>query len=334
MTKSAEAFRTISEVADWLGVQAHVLRFWESKFSQVKPVKRAGGRRYYRPSDMQLLGGIRKLLHDDGLTIKGVQKMLREQGVARISALSKPLDSEVAQLIEAEPEEIEAEVVQFRRRTPATAPAPEPTDEAEGLTEIEAEPVDPADMPFRSRSARPEEAETVEAQAIDAEPGAAPRPDPEFDLGDAPPAGIHPEPDLHLPASQDAAPENEASADELGPEEAAPEEPAAAAEAPPAPAAPSDSRPRQPNLPSFLSRPPAGRGEPPAPGTAPAEPARPRARVVDAPDPPDDSQIEVPPGILAHLAGRARLDPGRGGAIAPLAAELRSWLESARGRRA
>ncbi|WP_171174169.1 MerR family transcriptional regulator [Ruegeria sp. HKCCD8929] len=92
MSKSPEAFRTISEVAEWLGVQAHVLRFWESRFSQVKPVKRAGGRRYYRPSDMQLLGGIKKLLHDDGITIKGVQKMLREQGVANVAALSQGLN--------------------------------------------------------------------------------------------------------------------------------------------------------------------------------------------------------------------------------------------------
>lgn len=95
MSKSPDAFRTISEVADWLGVQAHVLRFWESKFAQVKPVKRAGGRRYYRPVDMQLLGGIKRLLHDDGMTIKGVQKMLREQGVAEIAALSAPLDDTV-----------------------------------------------------------------------------------------------------------------------------------------------------------------------------------------------------------------------------------------------
>lgn len=92
MDKSPDAFRTISEVADWLGIQAHVLRFWESKFTQVKPVKRAGGRRYYRPSDMLLLGGIKKLLHEDGLTIKGVQKILREQGVAHVSALSQSLD--------------------------------------------------------------------------------------------------------------------------------------------------------------------------------------------------------------------------------------------------
>lgn len=92
MDKSPDAFRTISEVADWLGIQAHVLRFWESKFTQVKPVKRAGGRRYYRPADMLLLGGIKKLLHEDGMTIKGVQKVLREQGVATVSELSQSLD--------------------------------------------------------------------------------------------------------------------------------------------------------------------------------------------------------------------------------------------------
>ncbi|SLN44073.1 MerR family regulatory protein [Falsiruegeria litorea R37] len=96
MSKSPDAFRTISEVADWLGIQAHVLRFWESKFTQVKPVKRAGGRRYYRPADMLLLGGIKRLLHDDGLTIKGVQKILREQGVSHVSELSQGLDETAA----------------------------------------------------------------------------------------------------------------------------------------------------------------------------------------------------------------------------------------------
>ncbi|NVO55531.1 MerR family transcriptional regulator [Rhodobacteraceae bacterium B1Z28] len=94
MSKSPDAFRTISEVADWLGVQAHVLRFWESRFTQVKPVKRAGGRRYYRPNDMRLLGGIKKLLHEDGITIKGVQRILREQGVAHVAALSQGLDED------------------------------------------------------------------------------------------------------------------------------------------------------------------------------------------------------------------------------------------------
>ncbi|WP_323767286.1 MerR family transcriptional regulator [Marinovum sp.] len=99
-SKSPDAFRTISEVADWLNTPAHVLRFWESKFSQVKPVKRAGGRRYYRPADMVLIGGIKKLLHDDGMTIKGVQKILREQGIKHVSALSPPLEEDLEAMIE------------------------------------------------------------------------------------------------------------------------------------------------------------------------------------------------------------------------------------------
>jgi DNA-binding transcriptional MerR regulator len=85
--KSPEAFRTISEVADTLDVPAHVLRFWESKFPQIKPIKRGGGRRYYRPDDVNLLKGIRQLLYTDGMTIKGVQKVLKDQG-ARTVALA------------------------------------------------------------------------------------------------------------------------------------------------------------------------------------------------------------------------------------------------------
>src|SRR5258707_10202464 len=76
--KSAQAFRTISEVATELDVPQHVLRFWESKFSQVRPLKRGGGRRYYRPEDIDLLRRIRSLLYDDGYTIKGVQRLLKE----------------------------------------------------------------------------------------------------------------------------------------------------------------------------------------------------------------------------------------------------------------
>lgn len=78
--KSAGAFRTISEVAEELDVQQHVLRFWETKFSQVRPLKRGGGRRYYRPEDVSLLRAIHYLLYTEGFTIKGVQKLLREQG--------------------------------------------------------------------------------------------------------------------------------------------------------------------------------------------------------------------------------------------------------------
>ena len=87
--KSAAAFRTISEVASDLDIPAHVLRFWESKFTQVKPLKRGGGRRYYRPEDIDLLCSIRELLYTDGYTIKGVQKLLREGGVK--SVLAQPV---------------------------------------------------------------------------------------------------------------------------------------------------------------------------------------------------------------------------------------------------
>jgi DNA-binding transcriptional MerR regulator len=80
LDKAPEAFRTISEVADELEVPKHVLRFWEAKFAQLKPMKRGGGRRYYRPEDVQLLRGIRFLLYNDGYTIRGVQKILREHG--------------------------------------------------------------------------------------------------------------------------------------------------------------------------------------------------------------------------------------------------------------
>jgi DNA-binding transcriptional MerR regulator len=81
LAKSASAFRTISEVSQALDVPQHVLRFWESKFSQIKPLKRGGGRRYYRPEDVDLLRNIRDLLYTEGYTIRGVQKLLREGGV-------------------------------------------------------------------------------------------------------------------------------------------------------------------------------------------------------------------------------------------------------------
>jgi DNA-binding transcriptional MerR regulator len=88
MRKSADPFRTISDDSAWLDAPTHVLRFWDSTFPQVKPGKHAGGRRYYRPEDMLLLGGIKQLLHNDGITIKGVQKILKEQGVKHVSSLS------------------------------------------------------------------------------------------------------------------------------------------------------------------------------------------------------------------------------------------------------
>lgn len=87
--KSPDAFRTISEVAAELDVPQHVLRFWESRFSQIKPVKRAGSRRYYRPDDVDLLRGIQALLYVEGLTIRGVQKILKERGVRHVAQIGR-----------------------------------------------------------------------------------------------------------------------------------------------------------------------------------------------------------------------------------------------------
>ncbi|MDR3510876.1 MAG: MerR family transcriptional regulator [Caulobacteraceae bacterium] len=89
MTKGPDAFRTISEAADELGVPQHVLRFWETRFSFIRPMKRAGGRRFYRPQDIAVLRGVRTLLHDEGYTIKGVQRLHREQGVRRVLAAAQ-----------------------------------------------------------------------------------------------------------------------------------------------------------------------------------------------------------------------------------------------------
>jgi DNA-binding transcriptional MerR regulator len=87
--KSPEAYRTISEVSAELDVAQHVLRFWETKFAPVRPLKRGGGRRYYRPDDLDLLRGIRSLLYGDGMTIKGVQKILRERGPRHVMELGR-----------------------------------------------------------------------------------------------------------------------------------------------------------------------------------------------------------------------------------------------------
>jgi len=86
VAKGPNAFRTISEAAEELGVPQHVLRFWETKFSFIRPMKRAGGRRFYRPQDVAVLNGVRTLLHSEGLTIKGVQKLHRDHGLAQVIA--------------------------------------------------------------------------------------------------------------------------------------------------------------------------------------------------------------------------------------------------------
>lgn len=255
MAKSPDAFRTISEVAEWLGIQAHVLRFWESKFTQVKPVKRAGGRRYYRPSDMQLLGGIRKLLHDDGLTIKGVQKILREQGVGHVAGLSHPIDDM------------------------GLAASPDAGQQIEGTV-----------VAFQGRAERTDGEPQAESQQID------------LDLDD----------DATMPA----------------PPLAASPEPEPVGEAP-APAA---------SLPAFLHH----SAEEPATGAAPAatvcdtdsdisaDPPAPRPAISDPPDPLPDDSLDCPPGVLGRLSRLNALTRDQARQVAPLAQQLRGWLETRR----
>ena len=121
--KSAQAFRTISEVAAELDVPQHVLRFWESKFSQVRPLKRGGGRRYYRPEDIDLLRRIRSLLYEDGYTIKGVQRLLKE-GRGRLPAQRLDIAAESAleslRIVSARAEAMAA----GQRPMPRTGPQP------------------------------------------------------------------------------------------------------------------------------------------------------------------------------------------------------------------
>jgi len=123
MKKAPEAFRTISEVSDLLATPAHVLRFWESKFYQIRPVKRAGGRRYYRPDDVALINGIRLLLQDGGLTIRGVQRILQEKGLRHVIDMGADLPGETAPT----PPPVQVPIpANEGGLPPAVAPAPAP----------------------------------------------------------------------------------------------------------------------------------------------------------------------------------------------------------------
>jgi DNA-binding transcriptional MerR regulator len=112
LPKAVEAFRNISEVSEELGVKKHVLRFWESRFPQLKPMKRGGGRRYYRPADVELLRGIRRLLQAEGYSVRGVQKILREGGMDDVKRVGR--------------EQLARRRTRSRRAEPAPAAAPPP----------------------------------------------------------------------------------------------------------------------------------------------------------------------------------------------------------------
>ncbi|MDU8926800.1 MerR family transcriptional regulator [Alisedimentitalea sp. MJ-SS2] len=322
MAKSADAFRTISEVAEWLGSPAHVLRFWESKFTQVKPVKRAGGRRYYRPSDMLLIGGIKKLLHDDGMTIKGVQKILREQGVKYVASLSQPLEfvqdditTGVSEVDKTLAKPASADVVPFQPAEPAAADpsfasaedvrTAAPSEDLAGEAATEE-----ASSDLRATAADP--VETSDGPAQDQEPvDGTPASDTRV-LEDF--AAPHAEADA--PAALEAEPERATAEDDVQEVQAADETPAPEAEV---------------ELPAFLHR--AAPTPPEATGTEPAEnpmaesvenaadetpaefaessaeetepePEPLRPAQINVPDIPSEEDITAPPGILSRLAAR------------------------------
>lgn len=339
MAKSADAFRTISEVAEWLGVQTHVLRFWESKFTQVKPVKRAGGRRYYRPSDMLLLGGIRKLLHDDGLTIKGVQKILREEGMAHVADLSPPLDAETDAQLDADlaapihedaaPPPIEADVLPFEAAQDP-APAHVATDEASDDDDVAVldEPEEAAtDAPLPSflQTETPEAG--TEASDTDDQAGL---PYPPM-VEDAPTQDGE-QADAEAPALADdiadAAPEEQVLTPESDETDESEEAELGSVETPTGDDSMEDAEAEPAaTLPSFLSdyaEPTNTDEEPVAAQAQDAEPdvATPKPRIVNVPDDADPETILVAPSALSKAAGLTHLSDAQRNMIRPLLAQL------------
>lgn len=305
MGKSADAFRTISETAEWLDLPTHVLRFWESKFSQVKPVKRAGGRRYYRPNDMLLLGGIKKLLHEDGMTIKGVQKTLREKGVKYVAGLSEALDGESDETETPETEAApkpSATVTELKPRE-ATAPtkadaepteaerttdviAPEAT-EQQDLSETAEPPAAPEDVAPAGTSAAETEQKPVETPTSPAEDIPTESPTAELQAANTPA-----DQPTDTPSLAEEAPETGAGmpADSSVPDAEKSEPEAATAE---------EETPKQDpsRLPAFLRR--AGDGDTPLEEEAPAP------LLSDAPETdPSDTEADVPAGLLSRLITR------------------------------
>ncbi len=320
MSKSPDAFRTISEVAEWLDVPAHVLRFWESKFTQVKPVKRAGGRRYYRPTDMLLLGGIQNLLHDKGLSIKDAQALLREEGIQHVQSLSKPLDGE-----EEDESPIEAKPASKWVDPAAAEPEAEkprrPVVDREPLGEEEHAPrkvAPPAPPPYPAGP--PKAAPTPAAPGADAQADVAPSapvetPLPASDTAPAPASTSHevesPAPAAAAPqASEDVAPAGPVSDDDTPIADSTPsnafEDMGAAPAAPSPTAAPqSDVAPQTTPAAPTPTRPPVAPAA--SAGAAPATPApfpasdvaQPSQPSLSADEPSETAPAELPQSELS-----------------------------------
>jgi DNA-binding transcriptional MerR regulator len=181
LDKAPDAFRTISEVADDLDIPQHVLRFWETRFSQIKPMKRSGGRRYYRPDDIDLLRGIRRLLYGEGYTIRGVQRILKEHGVKSVQGLvdvtvAPPFSSpdkafrqkHAAPVQPPEPAEVDAaeDVPTVIRRDPELSMTPRANYVARPQIDPQKQPVHEPDLALRDEVARLQQ-ERMEQQRVE-----------------------------------------------------------------------------------------------------------------------------------------------------------------------
>ena len=353
MKKSADAFRTISEVADWLGVQTHVLRFWESKFSHVKPVKRAGGRRYYRPADMRLLGGIRKLLHDDGLTIKGVQKLLREEGVPHVSNLSQPLDDLTAAQVDASLDKETDQTIAPQPDPSASDAPPDPVKASQPYENQATDDTATPEQPLMEQAAGAQSetdataSPTVEdgdVQVVDSGGLTDLRPDADQSVSTAAPL-LEDFGERGSPTTTDDAEPIEMQDTQTAPEILQPEpepepEPEnmvseAEAEMPVDLADSDDTTPTvetvdasTPELDATADESPDVEAPVETVGTEPEiEATKPVPLVIDAPDGPAPSDITALPGLLARSATLSALSKQQHDSLAPLVVQLRSMHE-------
>ena len=154
-TKTTRAFRTISEAGEELGLQPHVLRFWESKFSNIKPIKRGGGRRFYRPEDIEFIRGIKKLLHDEKHPIKDVQKLIKKKGAMRVVELGRSLEKAARERNVAETDLLPTRIKTAEKpkaRTKSRAPLLKPKKRIAEPTPAPAPPPMPPPMPVAAAS--------------------------------------------------------------------------------------------------------------------------------------------------------------------------------------
>lgn len=291
MDKAPDAFRTISEVADDLDVPQHVLRFWETRFSQIKPMKRSGGRRYYRPDDVDLLRGIRRLLYGEGYTIRGVQRILKENGIKAVQGL---VDEEVspafAPVAARASEPRMPSVAPLMSRPAAKAPVveDEPDEEEEAEAELEEE--------LEDEEAEGEEESDEESEDADEEE--------ESDEDES-------EEESEEEESEEDGEEEDESEDEESEEEDAEEEGEEEEEAEPEPVAarkaPAVTARREPDMTPPAAQAPEVRTDPAMRAAPRVEPRRQQA--IGRTDPATMSRANPAPALRANPAHEPPIDP-------------------------